>query len=354
MLTSKVWVCGILFTILLISIIIVWAGKEAYREHADDEIPSGPRVYQNSKVAGDLLDWGDYINIQTKFAYKSAFPHVDTGVGKDGEKDGFTGGRSGNRGYFLASCGKCNSGDHCAGGGDCETDSRFDVSAHPNNEPWGSSKGKTVTWRILQTPQAKDGHGYLGYPVYGDSVYLTSGKVNSEVAYYLEVCGNCHHHCSNCNVNISDVIMHDETKSNVPATDSGKSRWKVKSAVGIPNGRRIRYGEPIYLQNVHYIGNSKLKVGDGSDQSDRQPYLDMCGKCDDSSNSTDKCVENSESDDGDGCDSDWRRDVSTSFSPRRASAGAKAGSGTWRFLPSHYSSNKAGHGWGWSNSSVWA
>ena len=71
--SSKVWTInciGILCALLLISIIIAWASKEAYREYADNDV-------NNKKMAGDLVDWNDYINVQSHFKYVEAFPHVD-------------------------------------------------------------------------------------------------------------------------------------------------------------------------------------------------------------------------------------------------------------------------------------
>jgi len=70
--SSKVWTVsciGVLCAILLISIIIVWASKESYREHAAN--------VNNNKKAGNLVKWDDYVNVQSNFIYEEKAPHVN-------------------------------------------------------------------------------------------------------------------------------------------------------------------------------------------------------------------------------------------------------------------------------------
>jgi len=306
----------------------VWASKESYREHAAN--------VNNNKKAGNLVKWDDYVNVQSNFIYEEKAPHVNE---QDSAKE-LQGGTGGGKGFFLDSCGGCNSGAKCAD--NCGRDNTgLDVSVHPNNNR--SLSGRSSTWRIVQTRSEgydnktkDDCCGNELWPLYGNYIYLTQAPGegpgfggSSPPVGNLRTCGDCHHHCSSCNKNILDVILRKGI------SDDGKSRWQILSAIGIPNGRRIRYGQPIHLKNGHTVSGSKLQAT-GAPYDDRQTYLDICGKCDTNKDSTNKCIH-------DDCAENYRRDVSTSFSPHRdTESEGKAGTGTWRFLPTNYT----GDGWG--------
>ena len=183
----------------------------------------------------------------------------------------------GNRYYIQNGYNNWESYLDTCGGASCGGNMyRVITSSNPDRAASG-----TGTWEIISASGKPAGSPVL----IGDKMHL---KNLYGPGSYLDTCGG-----DSCGGNMYDVSTSSSTNR---ASKSGT--WEIISASGKPVGSVVYTMDPIYLKNLYGSGT----------------YLDTCG-----AGSCGDCA---------------KYDVSTSSKMNRAE-----NSGTWRFVPSYYSSN---------------
>jgi len=311
--TSILIVYGIIILIVIIILVVCFCNSKTSREHTSTRRlgESGPNYVQ----------WGDNIHLQNQNGtptYLDVCGDCDCTCGGDGGC--YNGCMKKERlwtGLYICRNWRSKVCDYgCACGQSQEFYPDFplrDVSTGTNKN---GDNGSGI-WKFEKMSSTNNDNPE--YIVYGDLVYIQNFKSFNYNLGYLDACGPCigpfgeygdpNSVTAGCACeNVYDVILNKS-----PPSDRLRSRWKIISAIGIPEGKFVEYDADIYLENQKLVT-----------QSTQQPktFLDVCGSCNQKFH---KCANVGK--EGTACRGNSRRDVSTSYTPTRAK-----GSGTWRII----------------------
>lgn len=243
-----------------------FGGSETYREHTAKR--------RLGESGSKYVKWGDKIHLQNQ------------------QQNG-----------YLDVCGKCSDNAKCS----CPDSNKQDVATDPSE----TRDNKSGTWEF-----EKDNSNNIDYPeyiVYGDLVNVYSMHQKGNRPSYLSICkdrdqrGGCNKVARRCSCpqgrGVWDVISGEKS-------DTTYGIWKIISSIGISDGHFVEYGADIYLENQLQTPN----------YFENRTFLNVCGKCSNDGNTTDKCA-------GSACTKGTRFDVSTSHTPTW-----EGYSGTWKII----------------------